>query len=189
MRKTVSWFEISKWPSHWQLSATCLPMLRPAILFVLQCFFALSKLNSHSQETSKNQVHSTQSANYMHNGIDLELEPFLKLLSEAMVCCARCRLVSVYNCKQNFWLVSGCACLLAEEAIVGKVGSTIPGMKYKMKQHIPLWGNWSELYKTSVILYIAKGLCWLEKPCGVDPAGKADSPLRLTKYICAEIEL
>ena len=29
----------------------------------------------------------------------------------------------------------------------------------------------------------------LKKPCGIDPAGKADCPLRLTKKICAEIEM
>ena len=150
MRKTVSWFEISKWPSHWQLSATCLPMLRPAILFVWQCFFALSKLNSHSHETSKKTIHSAQSANHMHNGIDLELEPFLKLLSEAIVCCVRCRLVSVYNCKQNFWHVRGCACLLAKEQLLAKLAPPFPEWNLK----------WNNLYLCEVIEVNFKNLQW-----------------------------
>ena len=75
--------------------------------------------------------------------------------------------VSAYVDKQDFGLVSK----HSQETIVEKVGPTYSKMKIKNETTYAFVRQLKSIVKTSVILDIFKGLCWLEKPCGIDPAG------------------
>ena len=153
MRKTVSWFEISKWPSHWQLSATCLSMLRPAILFVWQCFFALSKLNSHSHETSKKpNTFNTISQSYASWNW-FETGTILKTVERSYCMLRTLTIVALFRytiASRTFDLSADVRASLQRKQLLAKLAPPFPEWNIK----------WNNIYLCEVIEVNCKKLQW-----------------------------